>query len=274
MRSDALVRVDPASRAVRRFAAPLLASDAVGLLALRHGLRHHSSELWADNPAALQTLLLVRDGDGQIEAFGAGAPEPAVRWLVERNAAVALAAPEPWRPAVEITVRGWQTGTVITFIDRTLGSNTHNAPRAAVRRLTADDETGFSAAAPDWALGGWRTFRALIAGGAAFGVPQGGGFAALAWILDETDRFDALAVFTAPEFRRLGLSRASATVLIDHVRKIRGKIPLWSASVENRASLDVAASLGFVPAATETILRWPAQTPLDMAVGAAPSDMM
>jgi GNAT superfamily N-acetyltransferase len=249
-----------AARHVRR----IVASDAVGLLALRHALWHGLPGLWADDPVAPRTVLLVRDGDGRLEAFGAGAPGRAVRWLVAQGAAVALAAPESWRPAVAAGVRGCQCGTVITSVHDP-GPGTMRAIAgarrggAAVRPLAAGDEAAFRTAAPAWALRGWTDDRTLIDQGAACGVPHAGGFAALAWVFDATERYDALAVFTAPAFRRLGLGRASARALLDHVRRARRKVPLWSASADNTASLALAASLGFVPRAEETVLRWPAQ---------------
>jgi hypothetical protein len=45
--------------------------------------------------------------------------------------------------------------------------------------------------------------------------------------------------------------------LIDHIIKVRGKVPLWSASSSNEASIGLARALGLSPVASETLLRWP-----------------
>ena len=126
-----------------------------------------------------------------------------------------------------------------------------------MRRLGADDRGAFAEGAPAWALRGWGTYSALIAGGAAFGVAHGGGFAALAWVFDASHRHDALAVHTAPLFRNLGLGRAVASALIAHAVRDRGKFPLWSTAPENLASVALATSLGLSVGAVQTLLRWP-----------------
>ena len=96
-----------------------------------------------------------------------------------------------------------------------------------------------------------------VAFGAGFGVPYGDGFAALAWIFDQSAGFDAIGVFTAPRYRRLGLARAAAAALISHIARRRRKVPLWSTTPDNDASLALARSLGFTAQATEALLRWP-----------------
>ncbi len=103
---------------------------------------------------------------------------------------------------------------------------------------------------------GWRSFAALIEHGAGFGVPDGRGFVALAWVFDQADAFDAIGVSTMPRFRQLGLGRGVASALLTHIVHQRGRVPLWSTSAENAASQALARSLGFTRRATETLLRW------------------
>jgi hypothetical protein len=122
----------------------------------------------------------------------------------------------------------------------------------------SDDDAGaFAATAPGWALCGWRSFPALVEHGAAFGVPHGRGFATLAWVLDRAGRFEALGVYTVPRLRRLGLARAAASALVDHVVRARGHVPLWSTRDGNEPSRALARALGFAVAAEETLLVWP-----------------
>ncbi|MDR3639487.1 MAG: GNAT family N-acetyltransferase [Isosphaeraceae bacterium] len=274
MEPPGLKPLDPARPAVARFVERALASDVVGLLALRHALAHGLPGFWGDDPHAPASLLFVREGDGVTEAFGLGAPDSAVGWLAGLRTPVALAAPAHWRRVVEARFLGCQRSTVITCILGPPGQGPGAAPRVAVRQLTAHDEAAFAAVAPQWALRGWVTFDALLTRGAAFGVPHGDGFASLAWVFDETDHYDALATCTMLPFRRLGLARASALALREHVRGLRRKLPLWSASADNRASLALAASLGFVPRIAETILHWPPQRPPTVVEPTEQSDMM
>src|SRR4051812_39059498 len=89
------------SAAVRYVRSWLGEPRAPGLLDLHHALAYHGRGLWGDDARAPKSVLLVREGNGQLEAFGAGAPEPALGWLCRRaGKTVALLAPRPWWDAV------------------------------------------------------------------------------------------------------------------------------------------------------------------------------
>src|SRR5437764_235966 len=138
------------SLAVRSLRSWLGEPTGPGLLALHHALTYQRPGLWGDHARVPRSVVLVREGDDQLEAFGAG-----------------------------------------------------------------------------------------------YGVPHGPGFAALAWVFDQSAGFDSIGVYTVPRYRRLGLGRAAAAALITHIARRRGKIPLWSTTPDNDASLALAASLGF-----------------------------
>lgn len=253
-----MVPLDPnAARHVLSWLGP---PSGPGLLALRHALAYRRPGLWGDDPGSPRSLILVRDGDGQIEAFGAGRPAPAVSWLVGHRRGFTLHAPESWFGPVRARVGAVDRAGVETWsggAGRGLPASRAGSPRVATRRLSAADLPAFTSGAPGWGLRGWRSFPALIEHGAAIGAPHGPGFAALAWVFDQADGYDALGVYTAPRFRRLGLGRAVAASLVEHVVSRRGKVPLWSTPADDDASRGLARALGFSVAATETLLRWP-----------------
>ncbi len=278
-----MVPLDPL--AVRSLRSWLGEPSGPGLLALHHALAYQRPGLWGDHPRVPRSVVLVREGDNQLEAFGAGEPEPAVAWLADQGRAVSLVAPATWREALGTRVGSIEQAAIETWtIDpfdlamttmfdapepeprparapapKAVPGPESAAPRrpVATRPLVASDAAGFAAAAPPWALRGWGTFSALVAFGAAFGVPHGNTFAALAWIFDQSAGFDSIGVFTAPRYRRLGLGRAAASALVSHIARRRRKIPLWSSPPENEASLGLARALGFTAQATETLIRWP-----------------
>ena len=109
---------------------------------------------------------------------------------------------------------------------------------------------------PSQRLRGWRTYPAMIGCGAAFGVPDGRGFAALAWVFDQADPYDSVGVYTVPRYRRLGLGRAAVSALFAHIVDRRGRVPLWSTRADNEPSRSLARALGFSLAAIEPLLRW------------------
>jgi GNAT superfamily N-acetyltransferase len=232
-------------------------------VALHHALTWRRPGLWGDHPSRPNSVVLLRPGDGQWEAFGAGDPEPAVAWLAARGGTVALLAPASWELAVRgvigpvervcIEVRTYRPP------DRRLALAPPGPARPAIgtHRLTSADAAAFEATAPGWALRGWGSFLDLVAHGAGFGVPGGAGFAALAWILEQGRHLDAIGVVVAPRFRRLGLGRAVAAALVAHIIGQRQRRPLWASAPENAASRALGRSLGFTHIAGETLLRWP-----------------
>ncbi len=257
-----MVPLDPA--AAREVMTRLDLPAEPGLLALKHALTFRGPGLWGDAPLSPRSVILIREGDGQLEAFGAGEPEPAVGWLVGHHRGFSLLAPGPWLDAVrervgevdESEVETWSSGPRSSL--QTLKTpQPSSTSRVLTRLLTARDLTPFNAVAPSWALRGWRSYPALIDHGAAFGVPHGPGFAALAWVFDQADRYDSVGIYTVPRYRRLGLARAAASALCDHILQARKRRPLWSTPAENDASRALASSLGFTPASVEPLLRWP-----------------
>ena len=271
-----MVPLDPAAaRFVQAWLGP---PDGPGLLALHHALVYQQPGLLGDTPGSPRGVLLVREGQAGLEAFGAGRHETALGWLVGRRREFTLLAPEDWYDAarerlgaVDIdcaeTWRGPGLGGPILPPSRRApggtGSRTTTATASqvvsgpVVRRLTAADAGPVTAALPQWALRGWRSYPAMIEHGAGFGVPFGVGLASVAWIFDQAENFDAVGVFTVPRFRRLGLARAVVSVLIRHIVRDRGRIPLWSTSAKNEPSRALARALGFSVAAEESLLHWP-----------------
>ena len=241
-------------------------SDWRRTLALEHALGFRRDGIWGDAPTDPRSVVWLREGDGQWEAFGAGECEPAVGWLARRAGigTVALLAPEAWERAVGAAIRDVERTSVLTWIggSRAVRSRYEGfdprprTPALATRRLTLADERAFVEVAPAWALRGWGSFPALIEHGAAFGVPHGAGLAALAWVVERGRIFAALGVETAPRFRRLGLGRAVALALRRDILDRQARVPLWITTPGNAASQALARSLGFSPRPAETLLRW------------------
>lgn len=232
--------------------------SAPGLLDLYQALADHRQGLWGDDPKIPRSVLLLRERGRQLEAFGAGDPEPASSWLCRRaEKSVALMAPSEWWDLVERRVDGVERVEVLTL---SAEPSEFNPVESAVvtRPLTVDDAEAFLASevALDWALAAWGTFRHLVEYGAGYAVPFGAQFAATAWIYSQAGDYETLGVSTIPRFQRLGLGKAVASALVSEIIHTRGKVPLWTTAPENEASIATAQSLGFSTAATETILRW------------------
>src|SRR5437016_14120473 len=85
-----MVPLDPL--AVRSLRSWLGEPAGPGLLALHHALTYQRPGLWGDHARVPRSVVLLREGDDQLEAFGAGEPEPAVAWLAGQGRAVSLVA--------------------------------------------------------------------------------------------------------------------------------------------------------------------------------------
>jgi RimJ/RimL family protein N-acetyltransferase len=233
----------------------------IGWLTVRHALLARLPGFWGDRERSPYSVIYVREGDGKAEAFGLLNPHPAVGWLLAQGRPFTLLAPdEEWEDEVALEIDPIDRGEIVSwlpgFYRRTVTEKTAN-----VRRLTHDDAAVFQSSAPPWALRCWPSFDSIIGRGAVFGVPFGDTFASLAWVIDRTESYDAIGVYTAPRFRNLGLARAAASALVEHIIHQRRKVPLWAASAANQASTALARSVGFTPRVTEVVYHWPPFAP-------------
>ena len=119
-----------------------------------------------------------------------------------------------------------------------------DAPR--VRRLGPGDAGPLAGlgSETDWVASTWGGPRGLAASGTGWGAFDGRRLVAVACPFFVGQGYEDLAVATEPGFRGLGLSPACAWAVCQDVRR-RGRVPSWTTSPDNTASLRVAAKLGF-----------------------------
>lgn len=247
-------------------------------VALHHAAIHNRPGLYGDDPRRPTSVVWIRPGDAQWEAFGAGFAEPAVRWLATQPGPIALLAPPAWEVAVQERAERLDRGFIQTWLrpdpPRTFGAGKSRAgaktgtaeplparvpasTRVATRRLTLEDEAAFLESAPSWALRAWGSYDQLMTHGAAFGVPgQGGQLASVSWVFQTDHYCDAIGVATPERYQRLGLGRAVCSELVEHILHDRRKYPLWTTTPGNAPSLALARTLGFSAQVTETLLCW------------------
>jgi len=122
------------------------------------------------------------------------------------------------------------------------------APRGAprVRRLGPGDAGPLAGlgSETDWIASTWGGPGGLAASGTGWGAFDGRRLVAVACPFFVGQGYEDLGVATEPGFRGLGLSPACAWAVCQDVRR-RGRVPSWTTSPDNTASLRVAAKLGF-----------------------------
>lgn len=228
-------------------------------VALHHAAIHGRPGLWGDDRVRPSSVLWLRDGGDQWEAFAAGFAGPALAWLEQAATGrpIVLAAPTSWADGVRARAEPARR-VEASFVQTWLRPEAVALPESAadVRPLDVDDAAAFAAIAPPWALGAWGDFATALERGAAFGVPSRSGLAAAAWVVESDHHLDKVGVATDPRYRRLGLGRVVAAALLDAIENRRARHPLWVANPGNVASLGLARALGFTTPVTETLLRW------------------
>lgn len=116
-----------------------------------------------------------------------------------------------------------------------------------MRRLETADAVSLAALDPSlaWIHQTWGGARELADAGLAWAAFVDGRIVSVALPFYVGERHEDIGVVTDPGHRRRGLSTACAAGLIADIRA-RGRLPSWSTSTGNRASLAVTARLGFV----------------------------
>jgi RimJ/RimL family protein N-acetyltransferase len=236
-------------------------------LAIHHALTQRQDEIWADHRTHPTSVMLLRPGVRGWEVFGTGEPRPALESLAGHPGEFALMAPMSWE-AFALRHPGLireydRVNLEVRHLPEDRGEAVraeHVGPPIEVRRLTLADAPALAAALPPEALRSWASPKEALGRGAAFGVPRGARFLAVAWIVEQDRYHDAVGVHTEARYRRLGLGRAAARGLIDHILDRRRKLPLWAALPDNEASLALARSLGLTVERRESILRFGARS--------------
>jgi RimJ/RimL family protein N-acetyltransferase len=115
-----------------------------------------------------------------------------------------------------------------------------------VRRLGPGDAGALAGLGEEtaWIADSWGGPGGLAASGTGWGAFDGRRLVAVACPFFVGVGYEDVGVATEPGFRGLGLSPACAAAVCRDVRR-RGRVPSWTTSPDNTASLRVAGKLGF-----------------------------
>lgn len=164
---------------------------------------------------------------------------------VPANLAGYVDAPPEWLPAL----RELDPATAVW--DRVIATLPDTAvlpgPRADVRALTTSDAAALAALDLEiaWIQVTWGGADGLAAAGVGHAAFVDGRPVSVAVPFFVGAEHEDVGVATEPGHRGRGLSTACAAALVADIRA-RGHRPSWTTSLDNKASLAVAARLGFV----------------------------
>ena len=224
-------------------AARLLPPERPGPMVARHVLATGHGSCLADRWPGPRALLVESGGNWAL-AGDPGALDPAavrgrIVGFVETPGAF-----EPLLRAAARQLREWPR--VIFTLEGAAGPPPEHRGRLRLRRLGPGDAGPLAGlgSETDWIANTWGGPGGLAASGTGWGAFDGRRLAAVACPFFVGEGYEDLGVATEPEFRGLGLSTACAAAVCQDVRR-RGRVPSWTTSPDNTASLRVAAKLGF-----------------------------
>ena len=221
----------------------LVPAERPGPMIAQHVLATGNGSCLADRWPGPRALL-VETGGNWTPAGDPAALEPAALRGRVAGFVDAPAAFEPLLRAAVRELREWPR--VVLTLDGPGGPPPEHRGGLQVRRLGPGDAGSLARLGDEtgWIASTWGGPRGLAASGTAWGALDGRRLAAVACPFFVGEGYEDLGVATEPGFRGLGLSPACAAAVCQDVRR-RGRVPSWTTSPDNTASLRVAAKLGF-----------------------------
>ncbi len=232
-------------------------------LAMSHALHYAPWSLWGDKVRRPRSLVLARNIEDRWEAFGVGAPSPALPWLLDGQlrTEVQVMGPPRWRDAVaklagtvvERVVEAWHPPETV--------APPNDGAEGLVRRLDWRDKFRFFHSVPPRSNRTWGDFMMMCTEGAVFGIPlrDGSGFASLAWLVELSRPYATITVATQPKYRRLGLGAAVGRALVRAMINApaeRRVIPIAFLDPTDEAARGIVRTLGFRHLTTEPVVHW------------------
>ena len=159
------------------------------------------------------------------------------------NSGAIIAMPEN-APSVARILPGWEMQPAVLHL---LGEGgLARVPEGEVRLLSGTE--GLRILPPGLGAG----LRAELEGALGRGVPLAATFVegvpvSFCYVASETEGLWDVSIDTLDGYRRRGYAAGCASFMVRHMRETTGKEPVWGALETNAASMNLAASLGFVP---------------------------
>lgn len=233
----------PLSRGQLATARHLLPPERPGPMIAQHLLGTGNGSCLADRWPAPRALLVETGGNWTL-AGDPGALDPAA---VAGRVAGFVEAPAAFEPLLRAAVRELHEWPRVVLVLEAPGDPPPEHRGAAqVRRLGPGDAGSLAGLGEetDWIASTWGGPEGLAASGTGWGAFCERRLVAVSCPFFVGAAYEDLGVATEPGFRGLGLSTACAAAVCEDVRR-RGRVPSWTTSPDNTASLRVAAKLGF-----------------------------
>jgi hypothetical protein len=221
----------------------LLPTERPGPMIAQHLLATGNGSCLADRWPAPRALAVETGGNWAL-AGDPGALDPAA---VAGRVAGFVDAPAAFEPLLRAAARQLhEWPRLILTLDRPGGPPPAPGGAHQVRRLGPADAGPLAGLGEEtsWIASTWGGPAGLAASGTGWGAFDGPRLVAVACPFFVGAAYEDIGVATEPGSRGLGLSPACAAAVCQDVRR-RGRIPSWTTSPDNTASLRVADKLFF-----------------------------
>ncbi len=215
-----------------------------------HTLTTEIGRCWVDRLAQPRCAIAFAGGNltlvGDAAALSRDGFAAVIETLLADWERVFIAAPDAFVPAVvEALVGPARWPRVIFTTDAAVAPEVASAP-GEIRRLGAQDAAAVEALDDDieWISDTLDGPRRLAEFNTAFGGFVAGRLVSVAVPFYVGERFEELGVVTAEAHRAVGWSSACSAAVIADIH-CRGRMPCWSTTPDNLASIRVAIKLGF-----------------------------
>jgi len=227
----------------------LLPEQACSLIAW-HTLSTGIGRVWVDRGSNPCCAIAFAGGNltlaGDAAALSSSAFGGVIEALLAEWDRVFIAAPDPFVAVVVDALDGPARWPRVIFTTETPLAPKLPVPPGVVRRIGPADATAVAALDEDvaWISDTYGGPRTLAESNTAFGGFVDGQLVSVAAPFYRGERFEELGVVSDEAHRGRGWSSACSAAAIADIQQ-RGRIPCWSTTPDNEASIRVARKLGF-----------------------------
>lgn len=222
-----------------------------------HVIQRKQGKVFVDSEIAPRNLVVIAQGDpasrtmDQAFLFGSGASD-ALRQFVEsvKGPMEIVCDDEVAKLVAQHHPDAKRRDSVIHWFGR-LEDTDHVRPEPGSRRLRITEADQISPLLPGWALRTFRTPKDLVTGGTVYVVDADGRIASAAFTVDQSAKYERIAVATFDGLRGKGYGAKAAVKVVRAVAD-QGRIPCAVVDRRDAAGLRIAEKVGFNQRAVST----------------------
>lgn len=215
-----------------------------------HVLQRKQGRVFVDSTSDPRNVVVIAQGDpsnktvDQAFLFGNPGSEGLRTFVMAIRAPIEVVCDDEVAKLIEeFHPEARKRESVVHWFERLEDADSVHA-EAGPRRLRITEADQISRLVPGWALRTFRTAKELVTGGTVYVLEAEGRIASAGFTVDQSAKYERVAVCTWEALRRKGLGTKAACKVVRAVAD-QGRIPCTITDRRDAASLKTAAKLGF-----------------------------